>query len=448
MHKLSGQRILILGLGQTGWSCVRYLQACGATLRVADSRQAPPWLAEMQQTFSRIPFHILENDHALLEGIDMLVVSPGIDLRMPLIVEARQRRLPVVGDVELFAQAVKAPVVAITGSNGKSTVTTLVGEMAAAAGLKVAVGGNIGVPVLDLLDDDVELYVLELSSFQLELTETLTPAAATVLNISADHIDRHETLEHYAAIKTSIFRGDGKAIINADDALAQPILDANRKVCSFRLAVPQADYEYGLLGQGDDLCLARGHEKLIPLSELRIHGLHNAANALAALALGESVDLPMDAMLKALRDFAGLPHRCQWVAECTGVNWYNDSKGTNVGATLAALQGLPGPVVLLAGGQAKGGDFSPWKDVLADKGRAVLLFGEDAEKIAADIGTACDVRIVANLQQAVEQAEELAEVGDSVLFSPGCASFDMFSGYVERGEKYVQAVQELLACSA
>ncbi len=452
MSDYSGQHILILGLGQTGWSCVRYLQAQGAELRVADSRENPPMLAELQRDFPRIPLDRLNDDPGLLEGIDMLVVSPGLDLRLPLLVEARQRRLPIIGDIELFARAASAPVVAITGSNGKTTVTSLVGEMARAAGREVRVGGNIGTPALDLLPDDnapqPDLYVLELSSFQLELTESLKPAGAVVLNISADHIDRHGSLEHYAAIKTSIYRGEGVAVVNKDDPLAAPLLDAGRKVSYFGLGKPQGETEYGLLGQGNGLSLARGDNELLALSDLRIHGLHNAANALAALALGEAAGLPMDAMLRALRNFAGLPHRCQWVAECGGVNWYNDSKGTNVGATLAALRGLPGPVVLLAGGQAKGGDFSPWREVLAEKGRALLLFGEDAAKIEAAAGATVTTEILPTLEAAVERAAKLARAGDSVLLSPGCASFDMFSGYVERGERFTRAVKELRACSA
>lgn len=448
MSLYSDQHILIIGLGQTGWSCVRYLQAEGACLKVADSRQTPPHLADMQRDFPRIPFYQLDDDPSLLEGVDLLVVSPGVDLRLPLLQEARQRRLPMIGDIELFARVVKSDVVAITGSNGKSTVTTLVGEMAKAAGREVAVGGNIGVPALDLLDDAIELYVLELSSFQLELTETLKPAAATVLNVSADHIDRHESLGHYAALKTSIYRGNGVAVINLQDPLAQPMLAGGRRTIGFSLEAPGSEEDYGLLGVGDDLALARGRKALLPVSALHIHGLHNAANALAALALGEAVGLPLESMLESLKAFAGLPHRCQWVAECNGVNWYNDSKGTNVGAALAALRGLPGPVILIAGGQAKGGDFTPWREVLAEKGRAVLLFGQDAAAIQSDLGDWRPVELVADLESAVHRAAEIAAPGDTVLLSPGCASFDMFTGYVERGERFTALVKELRACSA
>lgn len=442
-----GQTILIAGLGQTGWSCLRHLQGRGAELIVTDTREAPPCLADLQRDFPRIETRLGRDDESLLDGVDMLVVSPGVDLRLPFLLEAKQRRLPILGDIELFARAAQAPVVAITGSNGKTTVTTLVGEMAKASGLRVAVGGNIGTPALALLDADVELYVLELSSFQLELTASLEPAAAVALNVSADHIDRHGSIDYYAALKTSIYRGDGVAVINRDDALAQPLLDEHRPAVSFGLNAPTTASDYGIIHSDNGIVLARGEKSLIPLDGLHIHGLHNAANALAALALGEAVGLAPDVMLKQLSEFAGLPHRCQWVAECGGVDWYNDSKGTNVGATLAALKGLPGPLVLLAGGQAKGGDFRPWQEVLAEKGRAIILFGEDAEKIATALA-GLPVEVVASLELAVERAQAVAQSGDAVLLSPGCASFDQFSGYVERGESFVAAVGAIRACSA
>ncbi len=446
----TGKTILIAGLGQTGWSCVRHLHGRGAELIVMDTRQQPPCLERLQQDFPRIETRLGRDDAGLLDGVDMLVVSPGVDLRLPFLLEAKQRRLPILGDIELFARMARAPIVAITGSNGKTTVTTLVGEMARAAGLRVAVGGNIGTPALDLLDADIELYVLELSSFQLELASTLKPAAAVALNVSPDHIDRHGSLAHYAAIKTSIYRGIGVAVINRDQPLAQPLLDAQRPRLSFGLDAAPSDSDFGLAGDANGtsgVALMRGNERLLGLDELRIHGLHNASNALAALALGQAVGLPMDIMLAVLKAFAGLPHRCQWVAECGGVNWYNDSKGTNVGATLAALEGLPGPIVLLAGGQAKGGDFTPWREVLAHKGRAVILFGEDAALIATAL-EGLPVTTVQSLQEAVKQAESLAQNGDAVLLSPGCASFDQFKGYADRGERFMAAVKELRACSA
>lgn len=447
MEDVAGKRILIAGLGKTGWSCVRHLHGSGAELIVTDTRDTPPCLGDLKRDFPRIETRLGRDDAGLLDGIDRLVVSPGVDLALPFLREAKQRRLPMCGDIELFAQAALAPVVAITGSNGKSTVTTLVGQMAEAAGIRVAVGGNLGTPALDLLDDDIELYVLELSSFQLELTHSLEPAAATVLNVSADHIDRHGSLDHYCALKTSIYRGIGVAVVNRDDALAQPLLDAQRPRLDFGLSLAAGDHSYGLAERNGGLSLMRGNEALVNVDALHIHGLHNAANALAALALGEAVGLEADCMLQVLRDYPGLPHRCQWVAEIDGVNWYNDSKGTNVGATLAALRGLNGPIVLLAGGQAKGGDFAPWRQVLLDKARAVVLYGEDAEMIAAQLP---DVPLerAASLGDAVGRARACAQAGDAVLLSPGCASFDMFSGYAERGEAFMAAVREMQACQA
>lgn len=442
MNPYADKLYIVAGLGSTGLSCVRFLRAQGARVRATDTRAAPPGLNELRSQHAEVEF-VSGLPEALLEGAVAVVTSPGLDLRLPFFAAAGMRGLPVFGDIELFAREVSAPVVAITGSNGKSTVTSLLGEMARRAGRRVAVGGNLGTPALDLLGADIDLYVLELSSFQLELTESLNAAAAVVLNISPDHIDRHGTLEHYAALKARVYRGNGAAVVNRDDAWVAAMTIAGRQPRYFSLAAPANGTDYGL--SDNQTWLAHGVEKLLPLSALRIKGLHNAANALAALALGEQIGLPRAAMIAALREFTGLPHRCQWVAEKQGVNWYNDSKGTNVGATLAALLGMPGPIVLLAGGLAKGGDFAPLKPVLADKGRAVVLFGQDAPRIESAVSGAVPVRHASDMDNAVDQAAEVAQRGDTVLLSPGCASFDMFSGYEQRGEKFVEAVQRLPA---
>jgi UDP-N-acetylmuramoylalanine--D-glutamate ligase len=434
---------VVAGLGKTGLSAVRFLRRQGARVRVTDTRTEPPMLAELRRAHPEVEF-VSGLPESALEGAAAVVSSPGLDLRLPFFTAAGMRGLPVFGDIELFARAVRAPVVAITGSNGKSTVTTLVGEMARKAGRRVAVGGNLGTPALDLLDGSVELYVLELSSFQLELTESLDAAAAVVLNVSPDHIDRHGTLEHYAALKARIYRGHGRCVINRDDPQVAAMAPADRALTGFSLQAPSGD-DYGLVQADHETWLARGGERMLPLSALRIKGLHNAANALAALALGEALQLPHAAMFEALRAFPGLPHRCQWVAERRGVNWYNDSKGTNVGATLAALTGMPGPIVLLAGGLAKGGDFAPLKPVLADKGRALVLFGQDAMLIERAVSGALPVHHAPDLERAVHRAADVAQPGDTVLLSPACASFDMFSGYEQRGERFMAAVRELPA---
>jgi UDP-N-acetylmuramoylalanine--D-glutamate ligase len=445
MNPYTDRLYVVAGLGKTGLSCVRFLRARGAYVRVTDTRTEPPMLGELRAGFPEVGF-VSGLPETALDDAAAVVSSPGLDQRLPFFTAAAMRGIPVLGDIELFARAARArrdvQVVAITGANGKSTVTTLVGEMAKQAGRRVAVGGNLGTPALDLLADGIELYVLELSSFQLELTESLD-AAAVVLNITPDHIDRHGTLDQYAALKARVYAGSGVCVLNQDDPVVAAMRQPDRKALGFTLRVPGNEREYGLREIDGVRWLVRGDEPLLKLDELRIKGLHNAANALAALALGAAVGLPLPAMLRALREFPGLPHRCQWVAEKRGVNWYNDSKGTNVGATLAALMGMPGPIILLAGGQAKGGDFSPLRPVLADKGRAIVLFGQDALLIEQAVRGAVPVHRAGDMDQAVGQAAAVAHAGDTVLLSPGCASFDMFSGYEQRGEKFIAAVQGL-----
>jgi UDP-N-acetylmuramoylalanine--D-glutamate ligase len=347
--------------------------------------------------------------------------------------------------VELFARHVDAPVVAITGSNGKSTVTTLVGEMAAHAGWDTRVGGNLGTPALDLLTDRVpDLYVLELSSFQLETTRSLRPAAAVVLNVSADHLDRYRSLDEYAAAKASIYRGARTAVVNGDDPIVAGFDVGAAERCAFSLARVPEPGGFGLREIDGEPWLVRGAAGLLPAAALKIRGRHNLANALAAFALGEALGLPRAAMVEAAQSFAGLPHRTQWVAERDGVSWYNDSKGTNVGATLAALNGFPGKVVLLAGGLGKGADFTPLRPVLAQKGRALVVFGRDAPLIAAAVGDACPIHHAADLGEVITCARACARPGDTVLFSPACASFDMFRNFEDRGERFAAAVQAML----
>jgi UDP-N-acetylmuramoylalanine--D-glutamate ligase len=349
----------------------------------------------------------------------------------------------VIGDIELFARAAVAPVIAVTVSNGKSTVTTWVGEMARAAGRITRVGGNLGTPALDILqDEEPDLYVLELSSFQLETTWSLAPAAAAVLNLSPDHLDRYSGVAEYAAAKQRIFRHAAVQVVNADDRLASALVDPRRPVRRFTLAKP-GDDEYGVAEHAGAEWLTRGGQPVVPVNALRVSGRHNVANALAALALGDAAGLPEAALVRALQNFQGLPHRMQWVAELNGVSWYNDSKGTNPGATCAAASGLQQPLVLLAGGDAKGADFSPLRDVLAGKARAVILFGRDAPLIESVLDGVVPVHHATSLQEAVRLASRTAQPGDAVLLSPACASFDMFSGYEQRGRVFMDAVRSL-----
>lgn len=438
---------VVVGLGQTGLSCARFLAARGVRFVMADSRTNPPGVDELRRLFPAVELHLGPFDAELFRHAGQLVLSPGVAPQEPVIAAARRAGVPVCGDIELFARHVNAPVVAITGSNGKSTVTTLVGEMAKAAGLNVRVGGNLGTPALDLLAGEApDLYVLELSSFQLEVTDSLNARAATVLNISEDHLDRHGTLDAYAAIKQRVFRGDGVMVLNRDDPAVAAMAESNRTVVCFSLDSAASGADYGLQQQNGDTWITKGSRRLIATREIRIAGRHNWANAMASLALGEAVGLPMPGMTDVLRAFPGLPHRCQWIAEIAGVNWYEDSKGTNVGATLAALAGMPGEkVVLIAGGQGKGQDFAPLRPVVAERARAVVLIGEDAPLIATALDHTVPLLPAASMEEAVRCAAAAAQPGDCVLLSPACASFDMFANYIARGDAFAAAVRGRVA---
>ena len=438
----------IVGLGQTGLSVARLLACENRPFVLLDTRAAPVNLAAVQQEFPGIGIELGPLNPDTLCQVDEIILSPGIALAEPAIQLAIAQGVSVVGDIELFARRAQAPIVAITGSNAKSTVTTLVGDMARAAGLKVGVGGNIGTPALTLLQEQTpDLYVLELSSFQLETTSQLKARAATILNISADHLDRYDSLMAYHAAKQRVYFGAEKVVINRDDALTRPPLADGVSSLSFGLGTPDFN-AFGVRFEAGVEYLAYAFENLIPVAEVALPGRHGIANALAALALGQAVGLPMAAMLDALREFRGLPHRCEPVAEFGGVTFINDSKGTNVGATLAALQGLAKPpqkLVLIAGGDGKGAVFDALAAPLKAAGRAAILLGRDAETIGAALEGATALVYVADMQTAVEQAFALAEPGDTVLLSPACASFDMFAGFEDRGRQFSAAVQKLQA---
>ena len=458
-----GATAVVVGLGRTGFSCARYLCKHGWRVAVTDTRDAPPQLARLRALDADIELRLGGLDAQLLEDALCVVASPGISLAEPFFAEARRRGLEIVGDIELFARAVDAPVAGITGTNGKSTVTTLLGRMARRAGLRVRVGGNLGEPALDLLDADdpavraartdpnanespgpAELYVLELSSFQLETTESLHLAAATVLNVSADHLDRYASVEDYAAAKARIFARCDTAVINLDDPLVVAMPRPGQRTLGFSLRA-RIGADYALTLQDQQWWLTRRGMPLLRAADLKLSGGHNAANALAALALGEALNLPLPAMLEELQSFTGLPHRSQWVAEVRGVTYINDSKGTNVGATLAAVGGMQVPVVLIAGGEGKKQDFTPLKEALRGKLRHAVLIGRAADELARVLADVCSVERAMSLEDAVRAAAQAAASGDAVLLSPACASFDMFTDYAERGAQFVAAVRRLAA---
>jgi UDP-N-acetylmuramoylalanine--D-glutamate ligase len=459
--ELKGRKVVVLGLGDTGLSMARWLARCGADVRVADSRSAPPHAATLARELPQVPLATGAFGEETLRGADLVAISPGLDRRVPPVADAIKRGVPVVGDVELFAQALKTliphpsslippKVVAITGSNGKSTVTAMTGEILRTAGRRTVVAGNIGTPVLDALGaieagaPAPEVFVLELSSFQLESTSSLEPDAAAMLNLSEDHLDRYDSMDSYAAAKARVFTGNGVQVLNRDDRRSMGMQRPGRTHYTFGAGRPRSGNEWGIgTAHGGD-ALARGSRSLMAVSELPLAGLHNAANALAAHALACAVGAPDEILPRALRSFRGLPHRMQQVAEHRGVLFLDDSKGTNVGATVAALSGMRRPVVLIAGGDGKGQDFTPLAPAVKQRARAVVLIGRDAERVARAIASSgVPVEHAAGMDEAVTTAFRASRKGDAVLLSPACASFDMFRNYEHRGEAFVAAVRRL-----
>lgn len=441
----------VLGLGQTGQSVVRFLKRNHQECEVFDDKATPAGLAEFQKAFPDIQVHLHENpkinpDHAVHE----IIASPGVPLEHPIIREAREKNIAVIGDIELFARYNQVPVVGITGTNGKSTVTTLVGEMAKASGFKTLIAGNIGTPVLDFCDpenpDNYDWVVLELSSFQLESTFSLHPKVACILNITEDHMDRYASFDDYAIAKHRIFRHAENKVISTDDPLTWPKeKNAFSQTISFGLT---ASDNWHIREKNNQKYLAYNQECLLNVNELKIKGTHNWSNALAALAIGQCMRLEQSVMCDVLKKFPGLDHRCQWVREWHNVNWYNDSKGTNVGATLSAIKGLSGTIhgkiILLLGGQSKGADFSDLCEPLKNHVRTVILYGEDADKIESMLKKSSNmVPIIREkmFEKVVEAAQTAAQPGDVVLLSPACASWDMFDNYAHRGRVFTQLVQ-------
>ncbi len=438
-----GARSIVVGLGRTGLSCARYLHARHERFAVTDNRAAPPESAALQQLAPEAEVRFGAFDEALLDDAMRVIASPGVSLREPFMMSAAIRGVPIIGDIELFAREAQAPIAAITGTNGKSTVTTLVARMAEAAGKRVHAGGNLGRPALDLLDDPApELYVLELSSFQLETTRSLRTAAAVVLNVTPDHMDRYDSVGAYASAKARIFQHCDAAVINVDDPLVQAMTHRAPRVLTFSLHADRGA-DYYVRPQDDDVALMHGERQLLLMSEMKIAGLHNVANALAALAMCDALQLPAAPCVNELREFAGLPHRSQWIADIRGVRYVNDSKGTNVGATLAAVAGMPGSLVLSAGGQGKGQDFAPLAAAFRGKVRHVVLLGQDAKVLAAALDGVATIEFAKDMDDAVQRAARAARAGETVLLSPACASLDMFRDYAHRGYMFAASVRRL-----
>jgi UDP-N-acetylmuramoylalanine--D-glutamate ligase len=455
MLRYENRHAVVLGLGKTGLSLARYLAREGAHVRVADTRSDPPHAAELARMLPGVTLATGAFSPETFDGADLIAISPGLPKDQPDVAAAVGRGVELVGDIELFARAlpIGQKVLAISGSNGKTTVTALTGALCRAAGLATVVAGNIGEPVLDLLMPDgaiapawPDVFVLELSSFQLETTASLEATAATVLNISENHLDRYADLDAYAAAKARIFAPGGIQVVNRDDPRTLAMRIPGRTVETFGSSVPSGEGEWGLVRFDGTTWLAHGGGLLLPTSSLSLVGRHNALNALAALALVAAVARVDRAVLNALKDFQGLPHRMQRIAEAGHIIYVDDSKATTIVATQAALDGIERPAVLIAGGDGKGQDFTPLKSAVDADCRAVLLIGRDAALIARALeGTPAKVELLGTLERAVERASALAEPGDVVLLSPACASLDQFRNYVERGERFRALVRARLS---
>ena len=443
--KMQTQSFLIICLGQTGLSCARFLLEQGHTVAMMDTRKKPPCLDIVQNELPEILVQTGGLNLDLMLKNDIIVLSPGVDPRLPEIKAAREQQIEIIGDIELFIRYINEPVIAITGSNGKSTVTTMLAEMAVMAGKQVQVGGNLGVPALALITDQApDFYILELSSFQLETVSSLDAYAAVVLNISPDHLDRYDDAQQYQEAKAKVYVGSGTMIINRDDDLVNSWSSESRDQLGFTLQTP-ADNEFGIIEQDDVNYLAYGQQTLISITELHVTGEHNIANALAALALGQAMELPMPAMLEAVKQYRGLPHRCQLVRQDQGIQWINDSKATNVGACIAAIDGLASDrnIILIAGGEGKEQAFADLTPILEAAVKSLVLIGQDAQKIADVTPPSVEQQSARSMSDAVNKAQSVAKNGDIVLLSPACASFDMYNSYGERGDAFIQAVEAL-----
>lgn len=434
-------RVVVVGLGATGYSVVRYLHSQGIGVSVVDSREQPLLAKQLEDDYPTIVSFYGGLDCEAVTAADLLVVSPGLSLREPALQRAKYNGATIIGDIELFLQLNTAPLIAITGSNGKSTVTSLVGEMCVRSGLKALVAGNIGKPVLDALTDQepYDVAILELSSFQLETTRGVPADSAAILNISEDHMDRYDSMGDYVLAKARILRGATRAVLPRHDERLEQITNIN-DVLTFGLDEPLNGSDFGVIRERSGRWLMKGNHRLMKLRDVQLTGLHNVSNVLSAFALVDFLNLPQDDVVEAVRLYNGLPHRMQTVVIKDGVTWVNDSKATNIGATKTALQSIEGNHIWLAGGEGKGADFEDLKEAISPSMRFAIVFGADADDIERSIADLVTVRRVDSMRRAVELAHEHAVNGDVVLLSPACASFDMFQDFEHRGQYFVDSV--------
>ena len=449
--ELDDRLTVIVGLGDTGLSCVKYFASTGEKVKVVDSRDEPPGLAALIEMYPDVECELGDFNLETFVTAKQLVISPGISIRSVEIEAAKEAGVAITGDIDIFSKQVASPIIAVTGSNGKSTVVAMLAEIVTKAGKNFGLGGNLDgdnfKPALDLLaEGEKDLYLLELSSFQLETTQSLGAAVATILNLSADHMDRYEGIDDYQRAKQRIFTGCKQVVINRDDKESSPLVESDAAVWDFGFGRASVN-GLGLLEEGGDLYLAYQLEKIVSVNELKVFGQHNISNVLAAVALAMAIDIDMNAIKAAITEFSGLPHRCQWVANIDGVDFYNDSKGTNVGATVAAIEGLgehiSGHIVLIAGGIAKGADFAALVPAMNKWGKAVILIGQDAAEMASYFDTEIQTYFANDMPDATRVALQQSATGDAVLLSPACASFDMFENFQHRGFAFIESVGNL-----
>jgi UDP-N-acetylmuramoylalanine--D-glutamate ligase len=449
--ELDDRLTVIVGLGDTGLSCVKYFASMGEKVKVVDSRDEPPGLAALIEMYPDVECELGDFNLETFVTAKQLVISPGISIRSVEIEAAKEAGVAITGDIDIFSKQVAAPIIAVTGSNGKSTVVAMLADIVTKAGKNFGLGGNLDgdnfKPALDLLaEGEKDLYLLELSSFQLETTQNLGAAVATILNLSADHMDRYEGIDDYQRAKQRIFTGCKQVVINRDDKESYPLIESDAAIWDFGFGRASVN-GLGLLEEGGDLYLAYQLEKIVSVNELKIFGQHNISNVLAAVALAMAIDIDMNAIKAAITEFSGLPHRCQWVANIDGVDFYNDSKGTNVGATVAAIEGLgehiSGHIVLIAGGIAKGADFAALVPAMNKWGKAVILIGQDAAEMASYFDTEIQTYFANDMPDATRVALHQSATGDAVLLSPACASFDMFENFQHRGFAFMESVGTL-----